>query len=120
MKLIYFAKVLDGLNTLSWIGVTLFGILLVAAFICFMAEIECEAEAKAVRWIRNCVIGLFSFGLLTVLCPTKREFFEIYGIGKTIEYVESNEKAQRLPDKVINILDAWLEDYLKDEQKKSE
>lgn len=121
MKLIYFANVLDGLNDLSWVGVVLFALLLTVAFAYFLANIGDDEEAKnGLHWCKKCVIGIFLCSLFIVFCPTKREFYEIYGIGKTIEYIESNEQAKQLPDKVVNILDAWLDDYIKDEQKKSE
>ena len=52
--------------------------------------------------------------------PSTKEALMIYGIGSTIEYLKSNEKAMQLPDKCINALDAWVEELNKEEKKDSE
>ena len=36
----------------------------------------------------------------------------IYGVGGTLDYVQSNEKIQQLPDKVVDAIDLFIEDYL--------
>lgn len=39
-------------------------------------------------------------------------------MGTTIEYVQNNEKVKELPDKAIECLDKYLEEYLTEEEKK--
>ena len=46
---------------------------------------------------------------LTILTPTKDEALLIWGVGSTIDYIQDNETAKQLPDKVVNALDAWVE-----------
>lgn len=48
--------------------------------------------------------------------PSTKEALMIYGVGSTIEYLKSNEKAMQLPDKCINALDAWVEELNKKEE----
>ena len=47
--------------------------------------------------------------------PSTKEALMIYGVGSTIEYLKSNEKAMELPDKCIDALDAWVEELNKKE-----
>lgn len=44
----------------------------------------------------------------------------IYGLGGTIDYIESNKTAQGLPDKFIQALDKYLDKELKDEKEDKE
>ena len=48
--------------------------------------------------------------------PSTKEALMIYGVGSTIEYLKSNEKAMKLPDKCIDALDAWIEELNKKEE----
>lgn len=114
MKLIYLAKILDGLNTLAWIGILAF-LPFMIFFASFLVSESDEERKKGRNLCKPYITGIFLCSLFIVFCPTKREFYEIYGIGKIIEYIESNEQTQQLPDKAVNILDAWFDDYLKDE-----
>ena len=39
----------------------------------------------------------------------------IYGLGGTIDYIKSNDRAKKLPDKVVNALTCYL-DYVEKEK----
>ena len=47
--------------------------------------------------------------ILRIFIPTTNEMLIIYGIGGTIDYIQDNDKAKELPDKVINALDIYLD-----------
>ena len=47
--------------------------------------------------------------LITVVTPTKEEAYFIYGVGSTIDYIQSNPKAKQLPDKCIDALNRWVD-----------
>jgi hypothetical protein len=42
----------------------------------------------------------------------------IYGVGGTIDYIKSNDKAKKLPDKCIEALDKYLDNINKEEKDK--
>lgn len=55
------------------------------------------------------------FAILTAICligstllPNKKETYLIYGFGSVIDYVDNNETAKELPDKVIDIVNNYL------------
>lgn len=52
--------------------------------------------------------------------PSTKEALMIFGVGSTIEYLKSNEKAMQLPDKCIDALDTWVEELNKKERKRDE
>jgi len=53
------------------------------------------------------IIGL----ILWTFIPTEKEAFLIYGVGGTIDYLQENPTAQKLPDKCIKALDKWVDSW---------
>ena len=70
---------------------------------------RCKIKAKKLL-----IISFISL-LLYCFIPSTKQMYAIYGIGGVIDYVKGNEKAKKLPDKVIDALDKYL-----DEQKGGE
>lgn len=44
-----------------------------------------------------------------IFIPTTKDALMIYGVGSTLEYLKQNETAKELPDKCIEVLDAYIE-----------
>lgn len=119
-------------ETLYWItrldGIHTFGLLivlisvLVIAFSCFVyiaSKVDCDDEstAIAVKILKLSTLTLSMSSLIAIFVPTTKEALLIYGVGNTVDYIKSKEKAQQLPDKCIDALDAWVES-LKNNDKK--
>lgn len=68
------------------------------------------------KWIG--IILTIIFAPLTMFVPTSRDAMLIFGIGTTIDYIQSNETAKQLPDKCIEALDTWVESLTVDENEK--
>lgn len=47
--------------------------------------------------------------LVSVALPSKKDMLLIWGVGTTLDYLQDNEKVQRLPDKCVDALEAWVE-----------
>lgn len=43
-----------------------------------------------------------------IFIPTTKDALMIYGVGSTLEYLKQNETAKELPDKCIEVLDAYI------------
>lgn len=56
--------------------------------------------------------------LLLVFIPSKKEIYEMYAISGTLEYVRNNKDAQKIPDKLVKFINAWLDENTKDENSK--
>lgn len=61
-------------------------------------------------------ILILGFSLLGVIfLPNTKEAYMIWGLGGTIDYIKSNETVQKLPDKTVQCLDKFLDEYLNEE-----
>lgn len=78
-----------------------------------------QEEKEAQRYNKKKAYKLLIIGFIAILIscfiPNTKEMYAIYGIGGVIDYVKGNQKAKKLPDKVIDALDKYL-----DEQKEEE
>lgn len=52
-----------------------------------------------------CLVGF-------IVIPTRIECYQIFGLGATLDYIQSNETAKQLPDKVIKALEVLLNNYI--------
>ena len=49
-----------------------------------------------------------------IFTPSTNEMYAIYGIGGTIDYIKSNDKAKQLPDKVVDALTRYVDNIEKE------
>ena len=75
-------------------------------------------QAAIVKWLRRSAVGIAISVVGVVFIPGDKELMAIYGIGGTIDYIKSNDKAKELPDKVVDALTKYLETL--NEEKKDE
>ena len=85
---------------------------------------EDGSESKVFARIKKlfykyCLLFAF-FTIGAVFTPTEKEMYAIYGIGGTIDYLKSNEKAKQLPDKCIDALTRYVDSIEKDKKGKEE
>ena len=106
---IYWVNTLDALKIMTIVADIILGIAILVLIICYIEE--CDVETKdSFRHVINILSPILAFSILfSIFVPSKKQFYEIYGIGGTIEYIKNNPKAQQLPDKTINALDKYLD-----------
>lgn len=64
---------------------------------------------SVIGW-NKCRLVSFIIGVLGVtFVPSKSDMLLIYGLGSTIDYIQSNETINQLPDKCVDALNAWVE-----------
>lgn len=123
MNEIYWITRLGALHDFLLVCGFAFGLLMLSAGIIYVTEKldKCypdeEAIKKSKKWLIKGIIFFFISLLGVMFTPSRKECLVIYGLGGTIDYVKSNDKAKKLPDKVINALDMYLEEKSKDESK---
>lgn len=59
------------------------------------------------------VFAFFTAGVIFI--PTQTDIMAIYGLGGTIDYIKSNDKAKELPDKVVDALTRYIDHIEKEE-----
>lgn len=69
----------------------------------------------AIRLILPLCISIVGF----IFVPSRNDIYAIYGLGGTIDYIKSNDKAKQLPDKVVDALNRYV-DSIEAENKKED
>lgn len=69
-------------------------------------------------YFKRSIIATLVLIVINIFIPTKNEALLIYGVGGTIDYIKSNDKAKQLPDKCIIALDKWVENLNEDNNQK--
>ena len=118
MWLIYLISILDSLCVILIIATIITGIVYTIGFVGHLLESTCT-YSKDENIMEMFATLKRTFGItflillpLAVFTPTSKQAAMIFSIGKTIEYVQGNEKIKDLPDKAIECLDKYLEEYL--------
>lgn len=60
------------------------------------------------KLIIGAILIVFSFAI-----PSEKKLYAIYGIGSTIDYIKSNDKAKEIPNKAIDCIYKYLDNYSK-------
>lgn len=118
MKEIYWLQRLGDLNTLMWV------VFIIAIIVCMVVlgwraviwnDVYFDSEENFVKIWRKILSKALIVSIVSVLgaifIPTTKEMYVIYGVGGTIDYLKENETAKQLPDKVINALDKWVDEF---------
>lgn len=114
MTEIYWLQVIGNLGCLSnWaLVVTIIALITLTIGYCAFEVYDDDDRAKQaaiVKWLRRSAVGIAISVVGVVFIPNDRELMAIYGIGGTIDYIKSNDKAKELPDKVVDALTKYLE-----------
>lgn len=73
--------------------------------------------AKKVLKVSSIVTSIIC--LLFIFTPSQKQALIIWGVGGTIDYIKSNETAKQLPDKCIQALDKFVDEYMLNEEKEN-
>ena len=80
-------------------------------------DYACFKQVKK-RFI-TAIVAVVLSGIGLVFVPKTNEALLIYGVGTTIDYVDSNETIKQLPDKAVQALDKYLDSLNKDSENKN-
>ena len=110
MTELYWITRLDGLQAFLFVlflismGIALF------SFIAWYGE-DFDEDTHWKSFKITFPIALISaLGLIFV--PSTKDALIIYGVGGTVEYLRDNPTAQQLPDKCVEALDKFVDEYL--------
>ncbi len=123
MKELYWLSVLGNIHEIA-MGFTIMFVFIVACVIvayiiaCFAQNQEETSKTK--KLLITCIAYLILLTLLSSFLPSKKELYVIYGVGKTLDYLQGNEDAKELPDNVIKTLNKLAEEYAKEDEKRHE
>lgn len=78
-------------------------------------EINVFCDKRFAYWFKKFAMVFAFFTIGSIIIPTQHDLMVIYGLGGTIDYIKSNDKAKELPDKVVNALTRYI-DYVEKEK----
>ena len=117
MNEIYQITVLGNVNTLLAILCGLFGLYIVIAIIVSLVEsYDSEDFAKNISKLKLkltiplCIV----LGFAVCFIPNEKQLYTIFGVGSVIDYVQESDKVKKLPNKVIDALDIWVDSLNKE------
>ena len=120
MEELYWITRLDSIHTLFEVLVFVFSLLATIGIVFGIAAyVENAPEKDKKLTIKLCRTFLFvllfsATGL--VFTPTTKEALFIYGVGGTIDYIKQNKTIQQLPDKCVEALDLFIDDYIEEKE----
>lgn len=118
MAEIYWLTRVGTINTFATVAFAVSVATTIGLFIGYLiskAEDEEDLCAVLIKWSRRLLSVVFVSAAVMTFVPSQKELLAIYGIGGTIDYIKSSDKAKQLPDKVVNVLNKYIETLDEDE-----
>lgn len=116
MAEIYWISRLDYICNLFIVLSIIFGTIVVVGGFTLVVSDRLDNGYPTILKIVKRSILILGFSLLGVIfLPNTKQAYMIWGLGGTINYIKSNETVQKLPDKTIQCLDKFLDEYLNEE-----
>ena len=108
MNELYWITRLDAFHGMSVGILVIAGVLLIFAFGLWAVKKE-DSQKQAKKLLLWALPSVLLGTAVLVFVPSTNEALAIYGVGGTIDYIKSNDKAQQLPDKVVDALDRYVD-----------
>jgi hypothetical protein len=123
MTEIYWLQVVGNLGSLTVVAMIIAIIALIVLTIGYCAfevydDDDRAKQAAIVKWLKRSAVAIIVSAAGMVFIPSDEELMVIYGIGGTIDYIKSNDKAKELPDKVVDALTRYVDSIEKEEKDK--
>lgn len=116
MSEIYWISRLDYICNLFIVLSIIFGTVTVIGGLALMVMDKSDNDYPTLLKIVKRSILILGFSLLAVIfLPNTKQAYMIWGLGGTIDYIKNNETVQKLPDKTVQCLDKFLDEYLNEE-----
>ena len=123
MTEIYWLQVIGNLGSLTVVAliIAICALIVLTIGYCTFEIYDDDDRAKQaaiVKWLKRSAGAIIVSAVCMVFIPSDKELMAIYGIGGTIDYIKSNDKAKELPDKVVDALTRYVDSIEKDEKEK--
>lgn len=122
MTEIYWLTRLDGIHMICEILIGVF-LLFVISYVLFAicggfdySDFREDTLHKIKRIFKLSCVLIIPVLLAKVFLPTKEDALIIYGVGGTVDYIKQNPSAKGLPDKCVEAIDLWLDNYNKKDE----
>lgn len=103
---------------------TLFVVILLVGAVCGIVALvnvgtgDFDEEDRGFKKLCRAALFMVGFSALGLtFIPSTKDMLIIYGIGGTVDYIKGNDTAKQLPDKCIEAIDKFLDEYTEKEDK---
>lgn len=123
MNEIYWITRLDGINVLLGLLLLVSLVVFIFFFIGFLmssGEVGDDFNNNDFYVLKTSFFSSVLLSIAFIFTPSEKDMFMIYGIGGTIDYIKSNDTAKQIPDKCINALDKFVDEYMLNEENNKE
>ena len=108
---------LSDLFNVMWIFATIVvGVFLLVAPMAIEVIKEYNITNQAKKVAKTLAVILIVGVIGSIITPSTKEMYAIYGLGGTIDYIKSNDKAKQLPDKVVDALTRYVDSIEKEDK----
>ena len=106
---------LSDLFNVMWIfAIVVIGLFLIVSPMAIEVIKENNITDQAKKAAKTLAV-IFIVGVVgSITIPSTKEMYEIYGLGGTIDYIKSNDKAKQLPDKCLDALTRYVDSLEKE------
>ena len=113
MNEIYWISVLANIGTFGTIFLVISSIIGIVSAVAMAAykEDNDEIPESISKTFKISVVVFIWCLVVEIFIPSKKEMYTIWGVGYTIDYIRNNDTAKHLPDKCINALDKWVDNW---------
>lgn len=116
MSEIYWISRLDYICNLFIALSIVFGVIVVVGGFTLIVSDKSDKDYPVILKVVKKSLLMFSCSILAVIfLPNTQQAYMIWGLGGTIDYIKNNETVQKLPDKTIQCLDKFIDEYLNKE-----
>lgn len=119
MNELYWITRLDAINMTAGTAIVIGAGALVGMTVLYLITTNSECDEKFRKKLRKTFKKWAIFSAISLLVfiftPDRRDALLIYGVGGTIDYIKSNDKAKELPDKVVDALTRYIDSIEKKE-----
>lgn len=118
---LYLINLFSTINVLALIGTIIFGIMYagtkIGYFLIRYGDRDIETSSALKSPIKKCLICFLISLIFLVFVPSKEETLKIIGFGTIIDYIQSNDQVKELPDKCVEALNLYIDEYLPKKEK---
>lgn len=116
MNEIYWISRLDYICGLFIALSIIFGVLtVVGGFVLMIMDKSEDDYPVLLKTVKKSILILGCSLLGVIFLPNTKQAYMIWGLGGTIDYIKNNETIQKLPDKTVQCLDKFIDEYFNEE-----
>lgn len=115
---LYLIEQLNNLQNLFIVMVILFSIVCIIFWVFAITDSYVDDDEKKlmIKYGRRYLYFTILSALLLAITPSTSSAYRIFAIGTTLEYLKSNDTAKQIPDKMLKIVDKYLDEFSEDKK----